>query len=650
MAQEPITNSLGMTLIPLPPGEFIMGSRGDALPEAITTRAHLRHGDVDERPAHRVTLSQPFHIAATEVTNAQYEAYDPAHRALRGKQGFSREDDEAAVFVSWDDAVGFCEWLSEREGRPYRLPTEAEWEYACRAGTTTAFWTGDAWPEAYGKNQRRSWYPDPERSSAEDVVSLRVAQSPPNPWGLYDTHGNVEEWCLDWYGPYPVGDRVNPVGPAEGEFRVTRGGSHSTEAYYLRSANRQGALPGERSWYIGFRVVMGELPELDAAPAQPLPLHQRDVSAAPRPAEPTPAEPWFAPPLPTVRIPSGSMGPLWSQHNHVPAVVECPNGDLLAAWYSCVEEAGRETSVVASRLRLGSEAWEPAELMWDAPDRTEESNAFLRLEDGRILQWICVSAAATWGNCVIVQRVSTDSGATWSPGRIVTPDHGLRHMPIDSAIRHSSGALLLPCDAVTGGDGGTALQVSHDEGATWADTGGTIAGIHAGVVEIAGGSLLALGRGDTIDGRMPLSVSRDLGATWEFRASPFPPISGGQRLALIRLREGPLFFASFAAAVEVPGLDGEPIVGSGLFAALSEDEGETWRVARLIADGSGRTLETTDGAPFALSETGAEPRGYLTAIQDSGGTIHLLSSRQHYRFNLAWLTERLSVSAALHGE
>jgi hypothetical protein len=97
-------------------------------------------------------------------------------------------------------------------------------------------------------------------------------------------------------------------------------------------------------------------------------------------------------------------------------------------------------------------------------------------------------------------------------------------------------------------------------------------------------------------------------------------------------------------------LDGEPVIGSGLFAALSEDEGETWRVARLIADGSGRTLETTDGAPFALSETGAEPRGYLTAIQDSGGTIHLLSSRQHYRFNLAWLTERLSVSAALHGE
>lgn len=194
---------------------------------------------------------------------------------------------------------------------------------------------------------------------------------------------------------------------------------------------------------------------------------------------------------------------------------------------------------------------------------------------------------------------------------------------------------------MTGGDGGTALQVSHDGAATWVDAGGTIAGIHAGVVEIADGGLLALGRGDSVDDRMPLSMSRDLGATWEFRASPFPPISGGQRLALIRLREGPLFLASFAAEVEVPGPGGAAIVGSGLFAALSEDDGETWRLARLITDGSGRTLETTDGAPFTLTETSAEPRGYLTAIQDSGGTIHLLSSRQHYRFNLAWLLERL---------
>jgi formylglycine-generating enzyme required for sulfatase activity len=635
------TNSLGMDMVPVAAGEFIMGSRGEALPESVTPRAHLRHGDVDERPAHRVTLSAGFHLSATEVTNAQYEAFDPSHRELRGKLGFSTGDDEAVVFVTWDQARRFCEWLAEREGLPYRLPTEAEWEHACRAGTATPYWTGAAWPEAYGKNQRRSWYPDPARSSEDEVVELRVGQTPANPWGLLDMHGNVEEWCADWYAPYPVGDRVDPVGPDDGEFRVTRGGSHSTEAYYLRSANRMGALPGERSWYIGFRVALGEPAGRRAAPTIGLPLHQRDVAQATRRPAPTPDEPWFAPPLKYVHIPSGSQGPLWSHHNHVPAVVECPNGDLLAAWYSCVEESGRETSVVASRLRLGADEWEPAELMWDAPDRTEESNAFYRAGDGTLFQWICLSAAATWGNCVIVQRTSTDNGATWSPGRIITPDHGLRHMPIDGVIQHSSGAIVIPCDAVTGGHGGTALQVSTDGGETWSDPGGKAAGIHAGIVETDGGRILALGRGDDIDGHMPLSLTGDLGATWEYRASPFPPIRGGQRLALIRLAEGPLFFASFADEIVVPGPQGDMIAASGLFAALSYDEGESWTIARLISDESGDEHETTDGATFTMSTTSAEPRGYLTAIQDRGSTIHLLSSRQHYRFNLPWLEERI---------
>ena len=248
-----------------------------------------------------------------------------------GREGFP------AISMTQLAAKVYCKWLSAKTGRYYRLPTEAEWEYACRAGTTTAYSFGDdpADLDAYG------WY----YGNSDDAYHL-VGTKQPNPWGLYDTHGNVEEWCLDWYGPYPVGDRVNPVGPAEGEFRVTRGGSHSTEAYYLRSANRQGALPGERSWYIGFRVVMGELPELDAAPAQPLPLHQRDVSAAPRPAEPTPAEP-FAPPCR-----SHPREHVMVQHNHVPAVV-CARTAICSPHGIVRRGRRREWKV---RLRLGSEA------------------------------------------------------------------------------------------------------------------------------------------------------------------------------------------------------------------------------------------------------------------------------------------------------
>lgn len=133
--------------------------------------------------------------------------FDPSHRALRGKQGWSIGDQESAVFLSWDDAVAFAEWVSARENRTYRLPTESEWEYACRAGTTTYYNTGDDYPAAYWKNQGQSWYPGRPGPFCQ-VVNLTVAEFPPNAWGLYDMHGNVEEWCSDWFAPY--GNLPNP--------------------------------------------------------------------------------------------------------------------------------------------------------------------------------------------------------------------------------------------------------------------------------------------------------------------------------------------------------------------------------------------------------------------------------------------------------
>ena len=126
----------------------------------------------------------PFRMSATEITNAQYEAFDPSHKALRGYKGFSKADDEAVVMVSWEEATAYCEWLSRRTGRSFRLPTEKEWEYACRAGTRTPYNTGETYPEEYGKVQKNTRFKEP--------VSLEVAQFAPNAWGLYDMHGNVE--------------------------------------------------------------------------------------------------------------------------------------------------------------------------------------------------------------------------------------------------------------------------------------------------------------------------------------------------------------------------------------------------------------------------------------------------------------------------
>ena len=668
---EKHTNSLGMQFVRIEPGTFTMGSENASLSDELTAgKAYLRDGDWDEKPVHQVTLTTPFYIGIFQVTNAQYEEFQSVHNELRGlpnigsqaapNMGFSRDDDEAVVFVDWHDATRFCTWLSEREGLPYRLPTEAEWEYVCRAGSTTHFHTGDTLPPEFHKNIGESWYPDTGRSrGAEEIMPLHVGQTPPNAWEIYDMHGNVEEWCQDWYGPYEPHPQVDPVGREKGLYRVTRGGSHSTLLCYLRSANRMGAVPEDKHWYIGFRLVCGAMPETSPTPAPKVALWGREVEQEPK-SSPAPEVPYFAEPINYVKIPEGSNGPLFSAHNHVPAIVECPNGDMFAAWYSCVTERGRELTVAASRLRLGETEWDPAEPFWGPPDRNNHATSLWRNENGRIYHFNGLSAAATWGCLALVMRYSDDNGATWSKPRFISPEHRLRHMPIASVFRRQDGSILLACDAVSGGNGGTAIWLSDDDGETWSDpgagqpipefaagkSGGWIAGIHAAVVELTDGKLMAYGRGDTINGQMPKSLSSDGGKTWHYSATRFPVLAGGQRCVLLRLQEGPIFLASFTgerkAPTPIPIIDasGDERLVTGLFGALSYNDGETWEYTRLITDdGADRDIETMDGRFFTMGLSSAESGGYLAVCQGQNGIIHLISSRQHYRFNLAWLKE-----------
>ena len=656
-----VTNSIGMKFIPIKPGTFMMGQDGPLLGEY---KIHIKPPEIyladwDEMPVHRVTITQPFYMATTEVTLGQYRQFDPDFKKNDPKS--QPADDDAASGITWDKAVAFCEWLSKKEGKPYRLPTEAEWEYACRAGTTTIFSTGDRLPDRYldwygDLSWRKLCYPDvklmPDFYSWKEMpVSLRVARKPANPWGLYDMHGNLGEWCSDWYGPYENGAQTDPLGRSDGDFRVFRGGSHSKLARLERSANRSAWVPETVSDDIGFRVVLGDLPKGTLLPAPAPPLNMQNVSQKPAEINIQPADvPFFDGPKKFVKIPPDSFGPMFSTHNHVPAITECPNGDLLAVWYSCISEAGTELCDLASRLKYGESEWEPASAFWDGADVNDHAPYLWWDGDKTIFH-------LSMGHTENIIRASGDNGATWSKARTIIPVGGLSNIP----IRTREGVLLYARE-----DG--SISISRDGGWSWEGTdsnrgvshirpggkGYRIPGIHAPVVQLKDGRLMAVSRLDDpadqvrFNQKTPMSYSGDFGQSWSYEESEFPVISSTQRQVMIRLHEGPILLCSYTDQwknwKERKGLTFNSVnggfTGYGLFAAVSNDDGKTWPYRRLITPGGKeRGWNTTDNVPFTISDTMAEPTGYLSVTQTRDGRIQLITSKNHYVFNLAWLKQ-----------
>ena len=226
-------DSIGMKFSLVPPGEFMMGS-----PDTDTD------ADNKEKPQHRVRITRPFYLAIHEVTQAKYE------RVMgRNPSAFQGDPTRPVEQVSWHDAVEFCRRLGETEGRQYRLPTEAEWEYACRAGTTTRWHFGDDVSEL----DQYAWYRD-----NSDERTHPVGQKKPNAWGLHDMGGNVWEWCADWFDEeyYANSPTDDPAGPPSGSGPVRRGGCWIYAARGCRSAYRSGGRPPDTTVrYLGFRVV-----------------------------------------------------------------------------------------------------------------------------------------------------------------------------------------------------------------------------------------------------------------------------------------------------------------------------------------------------------------------------------------------------------
>jgi formylglycine-generating enzyme required for sulfatase activity len=220
-------NSIGMDFVLIPAGTFLMGSND---------------GSNDEKPVHEVRLSKSFYLGKYEVTQGQWQAImgtNPSN--FKGDANLPVEN------VSWNEMQEFIRKLNAKEGdTKYRLPTEAEWEYAARAGTTTAY--------SFGNDERQlgeyAWY-----SPNSGNKTHPVGQKKPNAWGLYDMHGNVWEWVQDWYGPYTAGSAVDPAGPASGSFRVHRGGGWTLVAWFCRPAYRNNGAPGGRGSHLGFRLL-----------------------------------------------------------------------------------------------------------------------------------------------------------------------------------------------------------------------------------------------------------------------------------------------------------------------------------------------------------------------------------------------------------
>jgi formylglycine-generating enzyme required for sulfatase activity len=251
------TNSIGMEFVLIPAGKFVMGSPGS---EAGRYE--------NEGPQREVQISKPFYFGKYEVKVSEFREFVKAAQIKTDAEtkggayvwvkdkwqrkegvnwmnpGFSQKDDHPVICLAWSDAVEYGKWLSKKTGHAYRLPTEAEWEYACRAGTQQGYSFGPYAREL----SKYGWYVDNSGGKTRPV-----GQKKPNPWGLFDMHGNVREWCQDWYGNYAGGPAVDPAGPPRGSVRVLRGGNWISPAKDLRCAERRNGLGG--SDRAGFRLV-----------------------------------------------------------------------------------------------------------------------------------------------------------------------------------------------------------------------------------------------------------------------------------------------------------------------------------------------------------------------------------------------------------
>lgn len=581
----------------------------------------------NERPEHRVTISRPFRIAAREVTLEEYHQFKPDAEV-------SSESKPFVAGVSWHDAQAYAAWLSRKEGRTYRLPTEAEWEYVA---------------------QLTRYFPAQYRR-------------------IEGMHSGPREWTADWFAPYSSEAQTDPVGALSGTLRVVRGGRIARnpnrdwskhEIDYARPEARlafppdfapiPGATQGGGFHSIGFRLVEGPGPESPPTPVTP-PLNmvgvRQDLSSAamgPDAATPYFRRRVFLPTPPDDAGGKGIDGSGWDasmrDHHHSPGIAAMPNGDVLLTIYTSYDEYEAGVSIIATRLRHGAEEWDDPSPFVDIVGVNDHAPLLMR--DGSVVRFF-------WGSPFLggeeagrhgfpfQQITSSDSGATWSAvkfPRMIGHVGGHTRQPINSALRDSKGRLLLAADggrdpsSGLGGGDEALLWASDDDGLSWYDTGGRTFGRHTTFVEAKDGRILGFGGKNTdIDGFMPLATSVDGGKSYTRTKTPFPAVKSNQRPSVLRLSSGRLvMIGDYVRKNDGIG----PLPGKyGSYVAVSNDDGASWRFKDLPGVGLHQD-------PEAAERMKGGTLGYSAIAQAPDGVIHVVTTMTHpiltLSFNEAWL-------------